>query len=115
MDNAVTLAVKTPTPAPSFFDNVAALPAKRKLSLAAGVAAVLAIVVALAMRTSEPDFKVLYANLSDRDGGAIIAQLSQMNIPYRHADSGAAILVPADKVHDARLKLASAGLPKGST
>src|SRR6266487_6909100 len=32
----------------------------------------------------------------------------------RHADGGAAILVPAAKVHDARLKLASLGLPKGS-
>ena len=56
---------------------------------------------------------MLYANLSDKDGGAIIAQLSQMNVPYRHADGGAAILVPVSKVHDARLKLA-AGPPKGS-
>ena len=55
-----------------------------------------------------------YANLSEKDGGAIIAQLSQMNIAYRHADGGNAILVPAAQVHDARLKLASAGLPKGS-
>ena len=59
------------------------------------------------------DYQVLYANLSDKDGGAILAQLSQMNVPYRHADGGGAILVPADKVHDVRLKLASAGLPKG--
>jgi flagellar M-ring protein FliF len=58
---------------------------------------------------------VLYANLSDKDGGAIIAQLGQMNVPYRHADGGAAILVPASQVHDVRLRLAAAGLPKGST
>jgi flagellar M-ring protein FliF len=57
---------------------------------------------------------VLYANLNEKDGGAIIAQLSQMNIAYRHADGGNAILVPSSQVHDARLKLASAGLPKGS-
>ena len=37
-----------------------------------------------------------------------------MNVPYKHADGGAAILVPAAQVHDVRLKLASAGLPKGS-
>ena len=46
------------------------------------------------MKRSQGDYKVLYANLSDKDGGAIIAQLSQMNVPYRYADGGAAILVP---------------------
>jgi flagellar M-ring protein FliF len=79
------------------------------------VAGLVAILVALTMWSSRPDYKVLYANLSDKDGGAIISQLSQMNVPYKHADGGAAILVPASRVHDVRLKLASAGLPKGST
>jgi flagellar M-ring protein FliF len=36
-----------------------------------------------------------------------------MNVPHKFADGGGAILVPADRVHDARLKLASQGLPKG--
>jgi len=91
-----------------------AMPGKSKASLGIGIAALAAVVVALSMWSSQGDYKVLYANLSDKDGGAIIAQLSQMNVPYRHADGGAAILVPAAQVHDARLKLASAGLPKGS-
>ena len=68
----------------------------------------------MTMRGREGDFRVLYANLSDKDGGAILAQLQQMNVPYKHTDGGAAIMVPADKVHDIRLKLAAAGLPKGS-
>ena len=57
---------------------------------------------------------MLYANLSDKDGGAVIAQLSQMNVPYRMSEGGAAILVPAAQVHDLRLKMATAGLPKGT-
>ena len=100
---------------PGFGARFAAMPAKGKLTLAFGVAALIGVVMAMTMWNSQGDYKVLYANLSDKDGGAIIAQLSTMNIPYRHADGGAAILVPAAKVHDARLKLASAGLPKGST
>jgi flagellar M-ring protein FliF len=36
-------------------------------------------------------------------------------VPHKFSEGGAAILVPADKVHDARLKLASQGLPKGGT
>jgi flagellar M-ring protein FliF len=99
--------------APGFGARLAALPTGRKLMLGLGTAALVAIAVAMTMMKGQGDYKVLYANLSDKDGGAILAQLSQMNVPYRHADGGAAILVPADKVHDVRLKLASAGLPKG--
>ena len=87
---------------------------KRYLDLGGGIAVLFAILVAMAMWGREGDYRVLYANLSDKDGGAILAQLQQMQVPYKHADGGAAILVPADKVHDVRLKLASAGLPKGS-
>ena len=54
---------------------------------------------------------MLFANLPDKDGGAVVAQLSQMNVPYKFAEGGTAILVPGDKVHEVRLKLASAGLP----
>lgn len=121
MDNAVALPQNLPpalaadAPPNGVAQRLGALPLQSKLMLGAGVAGLVAIVVALSMWSSRPDYKVLYANLSDKDGGAIIAQLSQMNVPYRHADGGAAILVPANRVHDARLKLASAGLPKGST
>ncbi|WKB54495.1 flagellar basal-body MS-ring/collar protein FliF [Eleftheria terrae] len=124
MDNAVALQPPLTPAAPAadlavapagFGARVAALPMKAKISAGAGIAALLAIVVALSLWSSKPDYKVLYANLSDKDGGAIISQLSQMNVPYQHAEGGGAILVPADKVHDLRLKLASQGLPKGST
>ncbi|WP_157360000.1 flagellar basal-body MS-ring/collar protein FliF [Caldimonas brevitalea] len=99
----------------SFAGRVAALPMKSKIAAGVGIASLLAIIVALSLWSNKPDYKVLYTNLSDKDGGAIISQLSQMNVPYQHADGGAALLVPADKVHDVRLKLASQGLPKGST
>jgi flagellar M-ring protein FliF len=91
-----------------------ALPAAAKMKLGLGAAGLIAVLAALSMWSARGDYKVLYANLNEKDGGAIIAQLSQMNIPYRHADGGNAILVPSSQVHDARLKLASAGLPKGS-
>jgi flagellar M-ring protein FliF len=97
-----------------FVQRVMALPAQRKMMLAGGIAALVAILVAMMVWGREGDYRVLYTNLSDKDGGAILAQLQQMQVPYKHADGGAAILVPADKVHDVRLKLASAGLPKGS-
>ena len=91
------------------------MPVRRKLSLAAGVAALAAIIAASLMWSRTPDYRVLFANLEDRDGGSVIAALSQMNIPYKFAEGGGAILVPSNQVHDARLKLASQGLPKGGT
>jgi len=59
------------------------------------------------------DDKVLFSNLNDKDGAAIIASLQQMQVPYKYSEGGGAILVPAELVHDTRLKLAGQGLPKG--
>ena len=90
------------------------LNSKTLWTLAASAAALAIILVLMLTWGRDTPYRVLFANVSDKDGGAILAQLAQMNVPYRHADGGAAILVPADKVHDVRLKLASQGLPKGS-
>ncbi|MBI5429624.1 MAG: flagellar M-ring protein FliF [Nitrosomonadales bacterium] len=86
---------------------------QQKMGLAVGVAALFAVVAGLWMWGQTPDYRVLYSNLSDRDGGAIIGSLQQMNIPYKFAEGGGALLVPSEQVHEARLKLASQGLPKG--
>ena len=85
----------------------------RKIMLMLGVAAIVAVMGAVWMWGQQPDYRVLFSNFSDRDGGAIVAELEKMNIPYKYAEGGGAVLVPADRVHDARLKLASQGLPKG--
>ena len=115
MDKAVAIAnPNNPLVSAGFGARLAALPAKSRVSLGLGIAALIAVLAAITLWSSQGDYKVLYANLSDKDGGAIIAQLSQMNVPYRHSEGGSAILVPAAQVHDLRLKLASAGLPKGS-
>ena len=115
MDNAVTVNPNLPlVESASFGGRMAALPMRSKLSLALGIVALAGVVLAMLLWSCKGDFKVLYANLSDKDGGAVIAQLSQLNVPYRMSEGGAAILVPAAQVHDLRLKLATAGLPKGS-
>jgi flagellar M-ring protein FliF len=84
-----------------------------KLMLLAGVAAVVAVMVVFWLWSQQPDYRILFSNYSDKDGGSIVAALEKMNVPYKFSESGAAILVPAEQVHTARLKLASEGLPKG--
>jgi len=89
------------------------LRANPKVPLIVAGAAAIAIVVAMVLWAKQPDYRTLFSNLSDQDGGAIVTQLTQMNVPYRFADNGGALEVPADKVHELRLRLAQQGLPKG--
>lgn len=96
-------------------ERFSALPPMRKAWLAGGLLLFLALVGLSAVWSARPDYRVLFSNLNDKDGGAIVAQLSKMNVPYRFSEGGGAVLVPADQVHDVRLKLAQTGLPKGST
>jgi flagellar M-ring protein FliF len=114
MDNGVALNPSQAMAVPvTFSGRVKAMPGRAKASVAIGLVALAAVVYALSTNASHGDFRVLYANLSDKDGGAVIAQLSTLNVPYRVAPGGA-ILVPAGQVPDLRLKMATAGLPKGS-
>lgn len=76
-------------------------------------AAVIAVVAALTLWASAPDYRVLYSNLSEADGGRIISELESRAVPYRFAEGGGALLVPGDQVHRLRLQLAEQGLPEG--
>jgi flagellar M-ring protein FliF len=79
------------------------------------VAVLVAVVAGLILWSRAPDYKVLYSNLSDRDGGSIITALQAANVPYKLSDSGSAILVPSDQVGEMRLRLAQQGLPKSGS
>ena len=89
------------------------IPPQQLLALMLVVATAIALLVGGWMWSTTPEYKVLYANLGDRDGGAVLASLTQLNVPYKFAEGGGALLVPANLIHDTRLKLAAQGLPKG--
>ncbi|MBG6070491.1 MULTISPECIES: flagellar basal-body MS-ring/collar protein FliF [unclassified Polaromonas] len=110
-----TAAVGTGAAASSTLPFLEQLRANPRLPLIIGASFALAVIAAMWMWSRQPDYGVLYTNLSDRDGGAIIASLQQMNIPYKFAGGGGALLVEASKAPEARLKLAAQGLPKGGT
>ena len=98
----------------SLAQTLGTLGSRQNIALMIAVAAIIALVAGMWMWGSTPEYRVLYSNLSDRDGGAIIDALQQQNVPYKFSEGGGALLVPADKVHEVRLRLASQGLPKGS-
>jgi flagellar M-ring protein FliF len=79
------------------------------------VAAVLAAgggLTALSHWNQERDFKSLYTDLSGEDAGLLVAKLKETAVDYRLADNGSTILVPSEKVAEARIALAVSGLPK---
>ncbi len=90
------------------------LPMQQKLLSIIALSLVAALVVAAWTWTRAPTFSVLFTNVSERDGGHVIAALQQMNVPFKFSESGGAILVPQQQVHELRMRLASQGLPKGS-
>ena len=96
----------------SIFQRFNDLPASRKFGLALALAASIAVFVGLSLWASAPTYRVLFSNLTEKDGGAVINTLQQMNVPYK-SEGGGAILVPSDQVYDLRFKLASQGLPRG--
>lgn len=98
-----------------FGDLLARLRANPRIPLIVAAAAAVAIVIAMVLWAKQPSYSVLYNNLTDEDGGAIVTQLTQMNIPYRFAENGGALMVPEANVHELRLRLAQQGLPKGGS
>ena len=92
---------------------LARLTNQQKILLMVAVAAVIAVIVASNSWLKQSDYRVLFSNISERDGGAIIAALEQLNVPYRFSDTGGAILIPSARVNEIRLRLATQGLPKG--
>lgn len=105
--------VVTVTQPASLGTRLQALPRRSQLGLGVGLLLLLALIVYLAGQGRQGDFRPLFTGLSDKDGGAIAAQLAQQQVPHR-IEAGGTILVPAAQVYDVRMRLAAAGLPKGS-
>jgi flagellar M-ring protein FliF len=69
-----------------------------------------ALLIIVANRT---DYRPLFTNLTSEDAGEIVKKLKEAKTPYQITPDGKGVLVPADKVHELRLSLATEGLPQG--
>ncbi|WP_269532396.1 flagellar basal-body MS-ring/collar protein FliF [Chitinimonas sp. BJYL2] len=97
---------------PNLIQRFNQLPNPRKILIIAVAAAAIAAAAMAFLWARDPGYKILFSNISDKDGGQIVQSLQQLNIPYK-LEPGGVISVPAEMVHGARLQLASQGLPKG--
>lgn len=122
MDNALAAPASAPlvplTPAAPAANGLGArwqaLPPKSRLMAGMGALLLVVVLVMLGNASREGDWRVLFPNLSEKDGGLIIDRLAQMNVPYRFSDGGGTIMVPASRVHELRMKLVASGMPLSS-
>ena len=92
-------------------DAVKAWPVRKKATGFAVIVASVALLILAFSWSQKEEYRVLYSNLSESDAGQVVQKLKEMKVPYR-AEAGG-IFVPAGQVYDARLQLASQGLPQG--
>ena len=85
----------------------------KPLLLLVGIAMAVAAGVTVVLWSRGPTYSTLYANLGSQDQAQITQALDAAQIPYRMAPGGNSIEVPAERLNDARLKLAGQGLPEG--
>ncbi len=88
------------------------LSTSQKIFFATVILIVLGGLIGLIMWANTPEYSILYSNLQDQDASLIIQKLKDMKISYKI--SGNTIKIPQDKVNEARITLASQGLPRGS-
>jgi flagellar M-ring protein FliF len=86
-----------------------ALASLKPLLILVGLAAAVAAGVGIALWSQAPSYSLLFGNLSDADAAQLTQSLDQAGIPYR-VEQGA-VLVPSERVNEARLNLAAKGLP----
>lgn len=96
-------------PGGDFLRGYATLPIVRQLGLMLALAATVAVGVSVVLWMREPDYKPLTGIGSVRQANAAAEALQAANIPYRLDDSTGMLLVPAEVLHQARMKIAGVG------
>src|SRR5690606_35092410 len=87
----------------------------RQLILMVGVAASIALGIAIIMWASEPSYRPLFNDMSSYDPTEVAAVLQQDNVAYQIEPNSGALLIAAEDIHRARLKLASMGITQDKT
>ena len=96
---------------PTTARGLAEIPGLKQVGLLAGVAAAVAAAIWLVLWSQGQNYTVLYGQLSERESGQVMDALTAAGIEFKLNPSGA-VSVPESKVQEARIRLASQGLPQ---
>lgn len=98
----------------SLLSNFQALPLPQRIGVVVVLALALATIPMLMMMGKEPELVVLFSQLNPDDTRAIVQELGKQGAVYEVGEGGNTIKVPAERVHELRLQLASLGLPESA-
>lgn len=85
----------------------------KRVALLVATLGVLLLGLGVVLLETHEQYSYLYTELSTEDTAAVVEKLKAGQVPYRLDASGTRIEVPEERVHELRLELASAGLPRG--
>lgn len=91
----------------------ASLTPSARLRLFLGAGLILLLTAALLWWIFTPRQQLLFGNLREADAAEIVASLNEWKVPHEITDNGASITVATDQVYETRMRLVSAGVPKG--
>ena len=91
-------------------ENVSQMNMLRQVGLLIGLAAAVAVGFAVVLWSQQPDYRPLYGSLSGMDANQVIEVLTQADIGYSIEPNSGALLVKANDLARARIKLAGAGV-----
>jgi flagellar M-ring protein FliF len=94
---------------------LSANPVVRQLGVLIGIALSVALGIVIVLWSWTPNYSLLFGNLTQKDASEVVAALQQANIEYKVDENTGAVMVKSQNLHDARMKLASQGLPRGSS
>lgn len=101
------------TPLGQLLDRWNQIPRARQIALGSIVAAAIVVFYFVFTMSSKPNLVTAYTGLAPEDSAAMADQLGKDGIPYEVGGGGSTISVPANRVSEARIKLAQAGLGQG--
>ncbi len=86
----------------------------RQIAVMIGIAASVALGVAVVLWSQSPNMAPLYGNLAEKDASQVLEALQKTGVEYNVDPASGTIMVPAGKVKELRMQLASSGLPNGT-
>lgn len=100
--------------ASQLFEGYLKLPLTQKILFPFLILFSISAIMYVSKMATQPDYTLLYSDLSTADAAGVVERLKELKIAYRIEGSTISIS-PPDMVHELRMTLASEGLPKTGT
>ena len=97
-----------------FFQQIIAfaqrLPLRQRMAIGGVILGGVVVLGSVAYWANQPDFALLFGNLSQADAGEVVESLQGRGVKYELRDNGSAVYVPREEVYELRIALAGDGV-----